>query len=185
MDIRTKKYAISIMSEDRPGIVASVSGGILDLQGNIAAISQTVVNGFFTIILVAEFPEHVTAEVLQDKMLKSGGAGEFGVIVKDYKEPPVPDSLKSGSRQYVLTANGPDASGIVFLISMNLSRRGINILDISGHKEQDQIILVAQLEVPDNIDLQCLQDELAAIGMKKNISIHLQHINIFKETNRI
>jgi predicted amino acid-binding ACT domain protein len=185
MTSTTRKYSISLMAEDRPGIVAAVSGSILDLQGNIIAISQTVVNGYFTIILVTEFPESVSPELLQQKLIDSGRAGEYSVMVRNYVEPHLAASLQSGSSQYVLTATGPDTSGIIHLISINLARRGVNILDISGHREYDQLILVAQLDVPQDVDILCLQDELAALGMKKNISIHLQHINIFKETNRI
>jgi len=173
------------MSEDRPGIVASVSECLLALRGNIAAISQTVVNSYFTIILVVECPADISAEILQKKLLQSGHEGEYSVIVREYREPVATEEKQGHSRQYVLTITGADTSGIVHQISSNMAKRGVNILDISGHRENDQIVLVAQLVVPEEIDLMCLQDELAAIGMKKNISVHLQHINIFKETNRI
>lgn len=181
----TKKFAVSVMSEDRPGIVASLSGCILEMRGNITAISQTVVNGYFTIILVVECPSDISAEILQKNLLHTGQEGEYSVIVREYREPIAPEEETGHSQQYVLTITGTDTSGLVYQISSNMARRGVNIVDISGHRENDQIVLVAQLVVPEKIDLMCLQDEFAAIGMKKNISVHLQHINIFKETNRI
>lgn len=185
MNNLTKKFAVSIMTEDRPGIVASVSGCILEMQGNLAAISQTVVNGYFTIILMVECPSDITADMLQKKLLGAGQEGEYSVIVREYCEPAADEQVQGHSQHYVLTITGKDTSGLVYQISNNMARRGVNIVDISGHREGDQIVLVAQLVVPEEIDLMCLQDEFAAIGMKKNISVHLQHINIFKETNRI
>ena len=185
MENLRKKFAVSIMTEDRPGIVASVSGCILEMQGNLAAISQTVVNGYFTIILIAEFSSDVTVEIFQKQLLGAGREGEYSVIVREYREPAAKGAEKCHSQHYVLTITGIDTSGLVYQISNNMAKRGVNIVDISGHREGDQIILVAQLVVPEEIDLMCLQDEFAAFGMKKNISVHLQHINIFKETNRI
>ena len=173
------------MSEDRPGIVASVSGSVLELEGNILSLSQTVVEGYFTIILVAEFPDQVTEEVLKAKLIQSGKSGEYSVIVREYITPALPETLQKETTQYVLTATGTDTRGIIYLISNNLAERGININDIASYLEGDQMILVAQLLVPKDVDILCLQDELAAIGMRNQLSIHLQHINIFKETNRI
>jgi len=173
------------MSEDRPGIVASVSGSVLELEGNILALSQTVVEGYFTIILIAEFPEKVKEEILRQKLVGAGKSGEYSVIVREYKTPKLPDALQRETTQYVLTATGTDTRGIIHLISSNLGQRGININDIASYLEGDQLILVAQLLVPKDVDILCLQDEIAAIGMREKLSIHLQHINIFRETNRI
>jgi predicted amino acid-binding ACT domain protein len=173
------------MSEDRPGIVASVSGSVLELEGNILSLSQTVVEGYFTIILVAEFPEQVEEEILRQKLVGCGKSGEYSVIVRKYIPPTLPEPLQKETTQYVLTATGTDTRGIIYLISNNLAERGININDIACYLEVDQMILVAQLLVPKDVDILCLQDELAAIGMRNKLSIHLQHINIFRETNRI
>lgn len=173
------------MSEDRPGIVAAVSGSITELDGNILALSQTVVAGYFTIIVVAEFPEKVTEEILRDKLTQSGKSGEYSVIVRKYVHPHLPKPLQKHTEQYILTVTGMDTKGIVHSLSKNLAKRKININDIACYLEGDQLTLVAQLLVPQNVDILCLQDELSAIGMSKKLSIHLQHIDIFKETNRI
>ena len=180
-----RKYAISVMSEDRPGIVASVSRIVYELDGNICALSQTVMNGYFTIIIVAEFPSTVTGDILEEKLLHAGSVGEYSVMTREYKEPVLPDNLKQDANEYMLTATGPDTRGIIFQISENLAKRGINILDISGSLKKDQIVLIAQLLVPQDVDISCLQDELAALGMSKKLSVQLQHVNIFRETNRI
>jgi glycine cleavage system transcriptional repressor len=185
MKTKTKKYTVSVMSEDRPGIVASVSGSISGLDGNILALSQTVVEGYFTIIVVAEFPEQVTEEILREKLVQSGKTGEYSVIVRKYVLPRLPKSLQKHTEQYILTVTGLDTKGIVHSLSSNLAKRKININDIACYLEGDQMTLVAQLLVPQNVDILCLQDELSAIGMSKKLSVHLQHINIFKETNRI
>lgn len=180
------RYVLSIMAKDRPGIVAAISRAVLKLNGNIIALSQTVLNDYFTIILIADFPEEVTAEQLREYVENSGLPGEFSVITRPYQ----PSSSLHGfspsdTTQYVLTATGTDKKGIIHQISQSLATKGINILDIATYLEMDTFILVAQILVPSGINIRCLQDELAAIGTSKNISINLQHIDIFKATNRI
>jgi glycine cleavage system transcriptional repressor len=181
----TKKYAVSIMSEDKPGIVESVSGCIFNLKGNIISLSQTVVGGYFTIIIIAAFPDNIDKKILSEKLAHSGKVGEYDVIVRNYIDSVLPENLLGSASQYVLTVSGKDLEGLIYYISHNLSQKGINIEDVAAYKEKDSIIIIAQLIVPNSVDLQCLHDELAAIGMSKNLSVHLQHIDIFKETNRI
>ncbi|MBN1900328.1 ACT domain-containing protein [Candidatus Sumerlaeota bacterium] len=185
MKAKTIKYAVSVLSEDRPGIVASVSGAISELDGNIIALSQTVVEGYFTIIVLAEFPEKVLGETLREKLVQSGKSGEYSVIVRNYAPPRLPRFLQKNAEQYILTITGADTKELVYSLSKNLTSRKININDIACYLEGEKLTLIAQLLVPHNVDINCLQDELSAIGMSQKLSIHLQHIDIFKETNRI
>ena len=56
------KYIISVTAADRVGIVYSVTGALLDLGGNILELSQTVMRGYFTIILEVEFPSNALGQ---------------------------------------------------------------------------------------------------------------------------
>ncbi|RKX42690.1 MAG: hypothetical protein DRP64_09445, partial [Verrucomicrobia bacterium] len=47
--------AISVMAKDRPGIVAEVTAGISALDGNLADLRESVLCGYFTMILIAGF----------------------------------------------------------------------------------------------------------------------------------
>ena len=46
--------AAAPVDADRVGIVYSVTGALLDLGGNVLELSQTVMRGYFTIILAAK-----------------------------------------------------------------------------------------------------------------------------------
>src|SRR4051812_39692829 len=50
-------YVVTVTAADRVGIVESVTGTVLAEGGNVLELSQTVMRGFFTIILAVEFPE--------------------------------------------------------------------------------------------------------------------------------
>ena len=51
------KYIVTVTAADRVGIVFSVAGTLRDQGGNILELSQTVMRGYFTIILAVEFAE--------------------------------------------------------------------------------------------------------------------------------
>ncbi len=54
---------ITVLGSDRPGIVASVTGALADREANILDISQTILQGIFTMTMlvdlgsIAEFSE--------------------------------------------------------------------------------------------------------------------------------
>ena len=48
-------YVLNVMTDDHPGIVAAVTRAVNQRGGNIDACSQTVVEGYFTLIMVISF----------------------------------------------------------------------------------------------------------------------------------
>ena len=49
-----KKAVISVLGTDRKGIIAGVSRVLLEHDANILDISQTIVSGLFSMILIAD-----------------------------------------------------------------------------------------------------------------------------------
>lgn len=49
------QYVVTVTAADRVGIIHSVTGTLRDIGGNILELSQTVMRGYFTIILAVEF----------------------------------------------------------------------------------------------------------------------------------
>jgi len=62
------QYVISVMSRDQVGIVAEVAQAISDLKGDIADIRQSVLRGYFTMILLATFPSDVSTEMISSAL---------------------------------------------------------------------------------------------------------------------
>ncbi len=59
---------ISVMSRDRVGIVADVAARIAGLGGDLADLSQTTLRGFFTLIVIASFPDGVDLETVRGEL---------------------------------------------------------------------------------------------------------------------
>ena len=68
-DAQTSNRAIiTVLGSDRPGIVAAVSGALADREANILDISQTILQGIFTMTMLVELGESVEFSELKGKL---------------------------------------------------------------------------------------------------------------------
>jgi len=178
-------YVLNVMADDRPGIVAAVSRAIVDAGGNIDACSQTVLNGYFTLIMIVSFPEALEREPLLEALTRPNGRDSgFQVQLRPYRrEARGFDATDCGN--FVVTCFGPDAPGVIYRFSALLAEKGINIVDLYGQLQGDQFVLISQVQIPRTWDLGMLQADLAQLGREQGYEVRLQHENIFIATNQL
>ncbi len=178
-------YVLDVMSDDHPGIVAAVSDAVESLGGNIDSCSQTVLGGYFTLIMIVSLPEPVDTDHLADRVRRAGAASsEFQVLV----QPVLPVKRFSPDVQFdrfVITAFGKDQPGIVRRFSQYLAGKDINITDLYGDRRGEEFVLIGQLEVPTQWDIRMLQTDLEQMGSELGFTVKLQHENIFVATNQM
>jgi len=143
------------IGEDRPGIVAALTGALFDAGGNLEDVSSSILRGHFAIMLVVDAP--VPAEELERNL--AGAAGPLGVSVT------VSDVDAGAPRRakatHTLVAYAADRPGIVSGLARLLADRGVNVTDLSCRltgEESPVYVLVAELAVPGGAD----SDELGA-----------------------
>ncbi len=83
--MESKKIIITVVGKDTVGIIAKVCTYLADNQINILDISQTIVSGFFNMMMITDYPktEKGFGEVQED--LKALGE-EIGVEIKCQRE---------------------------------------------------------------------------------------------------
>ena len=86
----TTNYIISVLAPDRPGIIASVAAVVFDLRGNIEAMCQTSMQGWFTMAWKASFPKVVGANGYPEGELETRGGLRVVVSPADEGTPAVP-----------------------------------------------------------------------------------------------
>ncbi len=176
-------YVINVMADDHPGIVSSVSSVIESLSGNIDGCSQTVLGGYFTLIMLVGLPEAIEPDVLSEMIHQVNP--DFQVSVRQMKDKNVPPSTQD-SDSFVITVFGKDKPSIVRKFSAYLADREINIVDLYGaHRGEDEFVLIGQVEVPTHWNLDTLQSELAYMGKELGFTVKLQQQNIFLATNQL
>ena len=66
------KAVISVVGKDRPGIQAFVATKCADKQINIVDVTQKVLQGLFTMIMIVEVPEEIKIQDISEEF------GAFG-----------------------------------------------------------------------------------------------------------
>ena len=178
-------YVLNVMSDDHPGIVAAVTGAVESLGGNIDACSQTVLRGYFTLIMIVSLPEPIEPDRLVQRVHEAESTGaEFQVQVR----PALPlngSGPKPPTDRFVITAFGKDQPGIVRSFSQYLAGKDINIVDLYGDRTGEEFVLIGQVEIPAHWDIHMLQADLEQMGQDLGFTVKLQHENIFVATNQL
>ena len=177
-------YVLSVISADRPGIVAAVSEAVECLGGNILSCSQTVLSGYFTLIMIIKLPQNQHPDELAENVRKYGALGDdFKIVVR--KAGGTRPMVENRTDPFVIAVFGPDRPGIIRQFTKYLSGRDINIVDLFAEQSENDFHLVGQLDVPKELDIRLIQDDLEEIGRELGFSVNLQHKNIFTATNHL
>lgn len=64
------KAVVTVLGKDRTGIIASVSGLLYQKGVNILDISQTILSGMFTMIMLVDVGEGAQYDEVRDALLK-------------------------------------------------------------------------------------------------------------------
>lgn len=180
-----KQMIISVMSKDRPGIIASITGAIYRLGGDVADLNQTVLCGYLTMILSVSFEPEVTKEDVLAAISHIKTDCKFEVSIKEVAHDPE-ETETIPPETYILTVQGPNKAGIVHGISQFCFEHNINILDLATTLKNDQYTMALQLDLTRSISsVETLQKELEEYSRQSNLTVMIQHNDIFQVTNEV
>ena len=178
---QTSRHVIAVLLPDRVGVLRDVTAAIVKLGGNIAGIRQTIVDGFFNLVLTAEYPGKVTDEAIR-RELSERLEPDAAIVVRTYAAQP--PALVAGAR-YVVMTRGPDRVGTIHAISAFFVEHGINIEDWQAESEGSDVIYTAQVALPASADFRKIQETFRARMAARGLSAAICHENIFRATNEI
>ncbi|GAB2946852.1 glycine cleavage system protein R [Nonomuraea fastidiosa] len=155
--------AVTVLGVDRPGVIAAVTGSLADCGVNIQDSTMTLLGGHVAMMLLvsgdldpAELTKRVgapdlvvTASAIAARRHFCGDGGLGG---------------QGGGLEYVLTVHGPDRPGIVSAVSAVLAEDGGNITGMSTRLTGRLYVLIADVELPKDVDVAALMRRLAAVG---------------------
>ena len=180
-----KQMIISVLSQDRPGIVADITGAIYELKGDLADLNQSVLCGYLTMILIASFDDSVTPEDLIARVSHIKSSTKLDVIVRTMDTPLDSVTAQPPDKVYIVTAQGKNRSGLVHGISTFCYQHGINILDLATTRTTDQYTMILQLDLSKVKSIADVRRELQQYGSKNGLHVVMQHHDLFKVTNEI
>ena len=75
-----EKALVSVTGVDRPGIIAKVSTALFEMKINVLEISQTILDGYFTMLMIVDMTNASEAFSAVAERLNAVG-GEIGEAV--------------------------------------------------------------------------------------------------------
>ena len=175
------QYIVTVTAADRVGIVHSVAGSIRDEAGNILELSQTVMRGYFTIILEVEFEAARDPKRLASRITEQGRTFGLTVAVLPVAEVDPEPPVSDGDR-FILTVLGADARGNIHGIAGCLAAHGVNIVDLHARTVGPRFSLVMEAFLPPHLSPAIVRAELERFGRDHGLEAFVQHENIFLAT---
>jgi glycine cleavage system regulatory protein len=170
----SSSVVLTIVSDDRPGIVETLSQVLEDHGGNWTESSMLSLAGKFAGILLASVPEEQVEPFLAAlQALQSRGmqivAQRSGAMASP-----------GGMREFTLDLVGQDRPGIVHDISEILSRHNVNVQELdtecqSASMSGELLFLArARMLVPPEASIERLRRELEDLANELMVDINLQ-----------
>jgi glycine cleavage system transcriptional repressor len=183
-----KKYIISVLGKDRPGIIARVTRVFFEQDLNIEDVSQTILQNEFSSIFIAGAPEDCDPRTLC-KALESATADlnmHFHVRIM---EPATLPWTCHPCESFIITTRGPDRKGLVAEITAVLAAHYVNVTQLRavfrGGLEPGRNMMIYEVDVPADTDQSSLSQALKEKGRQLDLEVNIQHKNIFEAINRI
>jgi glycine cleavage system transcriptional repressor len=182
------KAIISILGQDRPGIVAAVSKVLYEQNCNIENVSQTTLQSEFAGIFIVSMPQGIFAEALHRSLAAQMIPLGLDVHLR-LLEPRTDAVTPPQSEAYIITTKGPDRKGLVAGISEVIARFEGNITNLQavfkGGDDPGDNIMIYEVDLPPQTDQQVLYQELKKRANELSLEIDMQHRQIFEAINRI
>jgi glycine cleavage system transcriptional repressor len=179
---------ISVLGQDRPGIIAAVTRVMLEQDFNIEDVSQTILQNQFSGSFIVTGPQQVSCDDLR-RAFELGTPG-FGLHFHVREMGPEPSTWTTcDCDPFIITTRGPDRKGLVAGITALLAAHNVNVTQLQavfrGGDDPGRNIMIYEVDIPRDIDLQALRRVLGDKGSALNLQISMQHKNIFEAINRI
>lgn len=175
-----KRYALTAIGRDRPGIVAGVTKVLFKHGCNIEDSSMTRLEDEFAMILIMSMADWEKSASLANALKKAGS--EMGLTIH-FKEIGEKAPVKGPESNYIITLHGADAPGIVYRVAEALSRKGVNITDLETKivgEEKKIYIMVMEVYSPGEVGIKGLEGELKALGESLGVTIRLKSVEAYE-----
>jgi glycine cleavage system regulatory protein len=165
---------LTIIADDKPGIIESVSNALKNHDGNWTQSSMSSLAGQFAGILLASVPSDKADACLAElKALESEG---LRIILRAGADEPQTENVHEFSMELI----GNDHPGIVHDITRVLASHKVSVIDFETSVEAasmgggELFKARAQLLVPDNSDIFALESELEDIANDLMVEISFE-----------
>jgi glycine cleavage system transcriptional repressor len=170
--------ALTAIGRDRPGIVAGLSGVLLEHELNVEDSQATILRGHFSIVLIVAAPEDVARDRLRDDLAHMGqDLGLEAIVLQDV------DELDASAPEpsHIVTIYGTDHPGIVHAATSTLAASGVDITDLNTRLVEDEgeeplYALMMEVTLPSGASAERMEAALRAVGQREGVEVTVREI---------
>ncbi len=172
-------FAVTIISKDRPGIVADTTEVLFRLGCNLEDSSCTMLGGDFAMILIVTHEKPFTKARLSDEFKalqeRSGLVVHLRTLHEDEIYP-----VKDEGELCLISVYGSDQPGIVYRVTRTLADHKVNITDLNtrliGTKEEPVYVLMLEAILPPGLSIEATSELLEPLRRKLAAEIGVRAI---------
>jgi glycine cleavage system transcriptional repressor len=173
--------AVTAVGQDRPGIVASVTGAMLDLGCNLGETSMARLRGEFAMILLVRLAESGDVSAARERLMALGSEMELTVTVRELASAEFASTGEEGIG-YILRVYGADRPGIVHSVTELLATRGFNITDLETRVIAGEggpvYVMVLELTAPSEERGEAARGELRALAEAMRVEVSYDRLDV-------
>ncbi len=175
--------AVTAIGTDRPGIVARVTGVLVEHGGNLEDSAMTILGGHFAIMLVVEVPDDQDVAELETVLAAEVAPLDLTVVVRPVAETEPAgagpgDRASEAGRSWSVSVHGADRPGIVHRVTHLLAEHRANIVDLSTRKvgagEASAYVLLLAISLAPGTDAEELGRELGQLAVDLDVDLRLR-----------
>ena len=166
---RVSLHAITVLGHDRPGIIAETTDKLAALGLNIEDTTMTLLRGHFSMMLVCA--GEASAADIEGALWELTSDGRLDVTVREVPSETRPPATAPG---WVLTVHGGDRPGIVSSVVGEVAKVGGNITDLATRLSGDLYLLVAEIDLPEDVDVPALTAAIDAVCAELGVGATLR-----------
>jgi glycine cleavage system transcriptional repressor len=173
------RFALSAIGRDRPGIVAGVSGALLEHGANIEDSRMAILGGHFTMMLIVSTPADADVGALSREL--DDARGRLGLGALTLEEVADEHGLTRPEASHVVTVYGADHPGIVHSVASALAGMGVNVIDVATHLveeegEQSLYAMMMEVDLPGDVAPERLEAELREVADRERLDLSVRAV---------
>ncbi|MBA3528795.1 MAG: ACT domain-containing protein [Propionibacteriaceae bacterium] len=162
--------AVTVLGHDRPGIIASTADALASCGMNLEDSSMTLLRGHFAMTLIC-------AGEATPAQIESALSPLFDdTLTVSVREVPVESERPPLGDPFLITVHGADRLGIVAQVARVLADAGGNITDLTTRLAGDLYVLVAEVDLPADLDVPELEARIAEVADELGVEVSLRPV---------
>jgi len=163
-------FALSAVGADRPGIVAAVTGALVEHGCNLEDTSMSILRGQFAMMLVVAGPDGLDAATLEGALAGPAAELDLVIAVRSVAEevPAAPDG-----EAWAVAVYGADRPGIVHRFTSLLAGEGVNVVDLTtrviGEPARPVYAMILEVSLPPGLDGAALTARLGVLATELGV----------------